>query len=186
MIHGHRDLKPRPRLIARPQNIGNPMGGRRYVIAGHCDGLERGRHTYRARPRRMVGGAGEANAGADLTPLDPAPAGRPDRGKASFNNRPDLASKRAYGGFRGEVTMYRYLWLGLAAGVLGGCAAAGPHTLTGMVTEAVSPGAHDAYEAAQDDKKCRSFGYSPEASTSTGNAGCNSSNCGQIPLPPSC
>jgi hypothetical protein len=82
--------------------------------------------------------------------------------------------------------MYRYLWLGLAAGVLGGCAAAGPHTLTGMVTEAVSPGAHDAYEAAQDDKKCRSFGYSPEASTSTGNAGCNSSNCGQIPLPPSC
>jgi hypothetical protein len=47
---------------------------------------------------------------------------------------------------------------------LGGCAAAGPGTVSGMVTEAVSPGAHDAYEAAQDDKKCRSFGYSPEVS----------------------
>ena len=60
--------------------------------------------------------------------------------------------------------MDRYLWLGLAAAVLGGCAAARPDSLTGMVTEATSPGAHEAYTAAQDDKKCRSFGYSPEAS----------------------
>jgi hypothetical protein len=49
---------------------------------------------------------------------------------------------------------------------LGGCAAAGgPGTLSGMVTEAVTPGARDAYEAAQDDKKCRSFGYAPEVSS---------------------
>ena len=37
-----------------------------------------------------------------------------------------------------------------------------------MVTEAATPGAHDAYEAAQDDKKCRSFGYAPEVSNSYG------------------
>ena len=47
---------------------------------------------------------------------------------------------------------------------LGGCAASDPRGITGQVTEALTPGAHDAYEAAQDDKKCRSFGYSPEVS----------------------
>jgi hypothetical protein len=60
--------------------------------------------------------------------------------------------------------MYRYLWLGLAAGMLGGCTAAPRSSVVGAVTEAVAPGAREAYEADQDDKKCRSFGYSPEAS----------------------
>lgn len=36
--------------------------------------------------------------------------------------------------------------------------------LSNMVTDAVAPGARDAYKAAEDDKKCRSFGYSPEVS----------------------
>jgi hypothetical protein len=64
--------------------------------------------------------------------------------------------------------MYQYLWLGLAAVTLGACAAARPNSVIGMVTEAATPGARDAYEAAQDDKKCRSFGYSPEVSNSYG------------------
>ena len=64
--------------------------------------------------------------------------------------------------------MHRYLWLGLAAVTLGGCAAARPQSVIGMVTEAATPGAHDAFEAAQDDKKCRSFGYAPEVSNSYG------------------
>jgi hypothetical protein len=58
----------------------------------------------------------------------------------------------------------RYLGLFFAAVTLGGCAAAQPDSLIGIATEATSPGAREAYEAAQDDKKCRSFGYSSEAS----------------------
>jgi hypothetical protein len=56
-------------------------------------------------------------------------------------------------------------FIGVASALLlSGCAAASPDSLVGIATETISPGARDAYEAAQDDKKCRSFGYSPEGS----------------------
>ena len=65
--------------------------------------------------------------------------------------------------FKMRTSIVVVLGLGLS-----GCSAADPRSLTGMVTETVSPGTHDAYEAAQDDKKCRSFGYAPETSNSYG------------------
>jgi hypothetical protein len=57
------------------------------------------------------------------------------------------------------------LLIGVASAlVLSGCAAARPDSLVGIATETVAPGTRAAYEAAQDDKKCRSFGYSLEGS----------------------
>jgi hypothetical protein len=60
--------------------------------------------------------------------------------------------------------MRSFLALTASALVLSGCAAAGPNSIVGIATETVSPGARDDYEAAKDDKKCRSFGYSPDTS----------------------
>ena len=53
--------------------------------------------------------------------------------------------------------------------LLGGCASMPDNgspaaNFSNMVTDAIAPGARDAYQAAEDDKKCRSFGYSPEVS----------------------
>jgi hypothetical protein len=75
----------------------------------------------------------------------------------------------------------------LLAVVLSGCAAADPHSVVGIMTETAAPGTRAAYEAEQDDKKCRSFGYSPEASNQQGsnqyaNVGCSSSKSAEALL----